>query len=323
MPETESLPSRLTLTRVQRESIRRWRKKLGEHMWALNEAMFDLRVKHRERVKLWSIEQFQWASRELEKLTITVLTVRRSLMRFLKEKRLAAQYRQRLDGAVTGMEIAVGYFRHILPVELRVELPDEPAAQVIFMDRYTKGMKALRAAWTQFFYTTQSRDVRTLRLDAAESAHWHETLDRSGEPPPEMLREFEEMAYEQGVVVHVYDSDNDWIFEAMPLWYAAEDPESLKLRMTLKESRQRKARMTWGRSKPPGDVRSFADSLTVEQKRKVTQILRERGAVPVPELAKEVGWTPAQAFQENPDELHDAREDLALHRAVWSMDLDE
>lgn len=154
---------------------------------------------------------------------------------------------------------------------------------------YVNGMKALRAAVMQLFYTLQAKDVRQVRLNEEDSENWHQWQRDIGEPPQSLVEQMKEIANEEGRVIHVYDKDNKLVYQAMPLWYTGDDPDSLLERAALKQSK--KARQQWGydyRAATPATSAEFYRSLTPAQRQKVTRVLEHERD---PQTGKSTGLT--------------------------------
>jgi hypothetical protein len=174
-----------------------------------------------------------------------------------------------------------------------------------------------------------------------------------------MIKEFTAMSEMQGVLVHVYDEDNELVFEVFPKWMLIgkddatirQDPESLKERAALHTSK--KARQQWGYrwdQSVPSDVREFKQALTPAQQRDVTKFLKDHPDeefsihevaaltdVEIEPLEKKPAWFPlvysekmsrSKKMRRNPavgdsDTLEDIFKDYGLHRAIWKMNLGE
>lgn len=337
---TRAPRKRLGLTKVQRRKIRKWRTQLGVEMWSANDNMYDLRLKYREQERAWTVNEIKYASRIVNDLVKKIIFVRKELVKFLKKTELAVQYRRRLKGAVDGMKIALGYLQDLLPMKVRERLAvwEREDEEQIFITTFNTGMKALRASWTQMFYTTQAKDIRRFKLSADESEAWHEVLARTGHVDASKAREFVDMAESQGVVMHVYDIDNELVLETMPTWEFSGYAEKSALRQS------KKARQQWNnvyRNKVPATVTEFKQALSPAQQREVTKFLKEHPNetftlatvagltdIDIVELEHESAklLSPYSEFVENPADdttLEDVFKDSGLHRAIWSMDLED
>jgi hypothetical protein len=218
---------------------------------------------------------------------------------------------------------------------------------------YTNGMKALRAAVTQMFYTLQARDVRRVQLTEEDSRFWHSTLDEMNEPPPGMIEQFKEWADDEGRVLHIYDSEKYLVYVVMPEWYVGEDKESLAERSALKQSKR--ARNAWDydwAAATPEDARQFKAALSAADQKKVTEFLRKHPDrtfaiheiaaltdVDIEPLKDKPAWFPViygerisgeEPFHFEPnaaqlresDTALDVYKDHGLMTALWKMDLD-
>lgn len=220
---------------------------------------------------------------------------------------------------------------------------------------YTNGMKALRAAVTQMFYTLQARDVRRVQLNEEDSRFWHGELEESNEPPDSMVAQFKEWADDEGVVLHVYDNEGYLLYVAMPEWYAGEDKESLAERSALKRSKR--ARRKWGYDwdqATPADPREFKEGLSPADRKKVTEFLKQHPGrtftiheiaaladVDIEPLKQRPAWFPVvysealrgeefhfeEKFEPNAAQIReadtalDAYKDYGMMSALWKMDL--
>lgn len=217
---------------------------------------------------------------------------------------------------------------------------------------YTNGMKALRAAVTQMFYTLQARDVRRVRLTEDDSRFWSTSMEEMGEPPHDMVKQFQEWADDEGRVLHIYDDEGYLVYLAMPTWYVGEDPESLAQRSALKKSK--KARNTWGYDwdmATPEDARMFKGELSEADRKKVTEFLRQHPHrtfsiheiaaltdIDIEPLSDKPAWFPVVYsgrlaseepfhFEPNAAEMResdtalDVYKDHGMIEALWKMDL--
>lgn len=152
MADTEIIKG---LTVGQTRQIRQWRDDIGRATWNLNESegVFDLKRMH-EVGRAWSPDVVIWFSKEIERLVVRIVTIRRAMVSFLKSKdfdatyyvtrwkrtepgrvgtkqrrkagsiyggkRLAAKYRSRLESAVDGLQMAVGFLNDLTPKNLDV-----------------------------------------------------------------------------------------------------------------------------------------------------------------------------------------------------------
>ena len=357
---------RLGLTKFQRKELRKWRDELGLDLWNANDNMVDLKLKYREREGLWTVDEITMASRIVENLLKRVISVRKSLVKFVKRKELAPQYRRRLEGdpnarkkygygAIGGLTSAIGFFQKLMQREIRPLLPvwDEVEGEHFFITTFNQGVKAARAAWTQLFLTLNVTDTRRAKLDSTETFLWHSSIERTGSPPQQMLKEFEAIVENSGLMLHVFDENNELIYEMPPKWQLIDeddvelrrDPESLRERAALHESK--KARQDWGYRydmATPSDKYQFNEVLTPAQQRKVTKFLKDHPGetftihevaalndVDIAPLKKKPAWFPlvyAETFARNPpvgesDTLEDVFKDYGLHQALWTMDVED
>ena len=202
---------------------------------------------------------------------------------------------------------------------------------------YTAGVKMLRAAVMQMFYTLQAKDIGTIRLNKKDSENWHKWEEEIGEPPPSMTEQFIESAKDENRVLLVYDNKGEWIYEAFPPNYAGEDPESLKERAALKQSKR--ARKQWHydyQNAVIRDPRKLSRSLDHRQRRKVTEFLQRyphrtftieeiawAADVPVhdPEEAARFQASAAAQFAPNPNRINEIAQNRGLVSALWTMSL--
>ena len=414
---------RTTLTKAQRAKIRGWRSDLGHAIWNLNESSLVHELRRQYELKQqWDPDDMLAFSGEIEKVMLIALEIRHELAHFLSRKRFAKQYKDRLEGALEGIWLGVGYLRHLTPgvldkfiaehlgedfelaemlffgfcpiaVETTREMPrgsrvavlEEHVEQLHARERvaksldlqamaaesadarrklqrelatgrtrdiherggcYVNGMKALRASVMQMFYTLQARDVRRVHLSAEDSENWHQWLRDIGEPPQSLVDQMDQIAEDEGRVVHVFDTEQSLLYVAMPVWYTGEDPDSLKERASLKQSK--KARQRWGhdyRAATPSNAAEFRKSLTKEEQRRVTRFLeRQRdpqtggslgrsytmeeiaAIVDVPYRSPqeaEFQRRSAAQFSRNPgtDWTTELAHNHGLHKAIWMMDL--
>lgn len=421
MAQTETATAlRTALTSAQRRKIRGWRSDLGHVIWDLNESplVHELRRLF-EMGKKWPDDDMVAFSEGIEKVVLFALEIRKEMAKFLSQKRLSKQYKDRLEGALEGIWLGVGYLRNLMPDKLsdfiaehlgdefdlaqelfmgfcpissettrdlpqgaRQAVLEEQVEQLYARERvakmldlkgmeqetqetrrklqgqlkkgqtrdiherggcYLNGMKALRAAVMQMFYTLQSKDVRKIKLSSEDSENWHQWTRDIGEPPPTLVEQMNGIANDEGRTLHVFDKDNNLVYVAVPLWYSGEDPDSLAQRAALKQSK--KARSQWHydfRSATPSDMHEFSQSLDATQRRRVSEFLQrhpersfsiyevaELAGVPVHVPGAEIETAAAVQFEKNPGDLEgitDAMDEAArnqgLIQALWKMDLD-
>ena len=84
--QTRAPRKRLGLTKVQRRQIRRWRNELGIEMWTVNDDLYDMKLKFRERALVPAVAETIRAGKYVEMLLKKVLAVRKGLVNFLKKK---------------------------------------------------------------------------------------------------------------------------------------------------------------------------------------------------------------------------------------------
>lgn len=416
------------LTRAQRRAIRDWRSDLGHAIWDLNESSLVQELRRMYETKQpWPGDMMIAFSEGIEKVVLIALEIRHELSHFLKKggvrrggRGLPKPQRERLEGALEGIWLGVGYLRNLTPEKLsrfidehlgedfelaemlffgfcpisvettrdmprgaRIEVLEDQVEQLRARERvakaldlkgmadeaqktrrklqnqlkrgqsaevhesggcYLNGMKALRGAVMQLFYTLQAKDIRRIKLTDEDSDNWHDWLRDMGEPPPTLVDQMQEIADDEGRVLHVFDKNNELLREVVPLWYAAEDPESLAQRSALKQSKR--ARQRWGydyRAAVPADVTEFYRSLKGDERRRVTEFLkrhpdRQFKIVEIAELAGVPVHVPAESerfraaaaaqFRRNPDDvtgIQDATDatarNIGLITALWNMDL--
>jgi len=348
---------RLKLSTYQAQIIRDLRHSLGTAINEAYESMFDLALKHREQRKAWTLKEIYYAMYQADHLIEVVRFIRRILKSMLDGKpdvylinqlvdeflggldpdevtpqRVAGarrraigllvgfpkQYKDRLQGAVKGMSIAIVHLGRITTGDLSVE--DLVESKYTFMNNYFAALKALRAGWIQMFYTTQADDVRQIKLDETDSWLWHTSMENNQEPPRETMKEFTAISKRDAVVIHLYDDRNEMVWEFRPREKLTE--QVYAERVTHVKGRPK---FEWGFLKEdvtPG--KSFAAQLTTAQKRQVTKMLEERGQMSVAELSRELGvpyhgmaWQ--TGFQANPN--GEVAELAEMHQAIWLMDL--
>lgn len=331
---------RLGLTRVQARQIRKWRRELGNEMWSVNDAMYDLKLKYREQDRPWTVAEITRASRLAEILLRKVLSVRKSVASFLAKKELAVQYRTRLKESVDFMKTTAGLLQKLIPRNVRERIPvwEREDEEKIFITTFNSAMKNLRYSWDQLFFTTQE-DVRRFKFSEDEDFLWHSSIQRTSSPPRQMIKEFDAMAENQGVTVHVYDQENELVYVAKPTWEFGGIAE----KAALKQSK--KARQQWNhiyRNKVPATVTEFKQALTPAQKREVTKFLKDHpnetftlskvaGELDITITALDKEAAPSVSayseFVENPGvddvSIADVFRDSGLHHAIWEMDLED
>jgi hypothetical protein len=400
-------------------------------------------------------------SEAIEKVVLIALEIRQELVKFLKSKRftirepkkrarsvaggthLSKQYRDRLEGALEGIWLGIGYLRtltpdvldktieqylmasaeaegpfggidlgaqakktldveladmlffgfcpvglkatHDLPRQARIAALEDQVEQLEARERvaeslglmgmaketarvrrqqereiktgetrvlhenggcYSNGMRALRAAVLQMFFTLRAKDVRRMRMSKEQTENWRSWIQETGEPPQALIDEMRKVADDEGKVVHFYDSDNFLAYPAMPRWFLGDDPESLAERAALRQSK--KVRQQWGhdyKAATPADASEFQRTLTADQRRRVTEFLernrrttstRKRQGFTLEEIASlaNVPFRSAEAaafqrrsaeqFARNPDDdwSTEIAQDHGLITALWKTDLD-
>jgi len=122
--QTKTQAPRMGLSRAQRSKIRDWRSDLGHAIWDLNESplVHELRRKY-ETNEPWDPDDMMALSNGIEKVVLIALEIRKELSAFIKRggrirkdaKPMAKQYLDRLNGALEGIWLGVGYLRNLMP----------------------------------------------------------------------------------------------------------------------------------------------------------------------------------------------------------------
>jgi len=259
----------------------------------------------------------------------------RGLKRFAETANLEETYMERLEGALTGIDLAIDSLRIAFTEKIKKLIEEDTRkAQLLIADTYLKAMKVLRAAWIQLFFATHFRSVARWDLNEEDSATWHKYMDRWHEPPPFLIMEPEKLANDRNIVVHVYDSDNDLVFEVIPVEYLASVPMAEWLRSRMAKTRRVGYRWHYKKHMPE-TVKQFERELTDAEKRRITDFLNRRRvldlpALPISEVAALTGagtlekqQEPHQWQENPPPEIDEVLlRSYMLHRRLWTMDLD-
>lgn len=388
MAEASKQRPRLTLTRQQAAYVREWRNHLTSQMQKSYDGMWKLRLKHRERGQLWTVEELKWASLQITKLVRTIEKVlkgwvskrtspktgktlaryHKGIVEFCEVEDVPAPLRDRIcgspkfgteepgtpikhpGGAFEALVRAVGYFSPILPGNLRerytllLEAEQEEVIETYFMVQYLDGMKALRNGVAQLWLVTTVRE-RNIALDEAESYLWHSTMEEDGEPPEQLVNQWQKWVAKNDEVANVYDDKGEFLFRLVPEEGSAEGAGG-PLKAKQASARAKKIRMEW-EHKPTAisNMKELNAALDPEARKKLAEIIRSRSArglpaLPIEKLAEKVGVgvTPTEAPARKrwgkvrelealePEEkmLENPGSDVASYltqQQLWSMDL--